>query len=104
MSHVHTLSEREIKACITEAIGEFSQFIALLHRRFASQLPHDLFSNVRRGLVRFDSLPKHAVRVAVVAAIGESDVANLAAEILEDSNQHDLAQSIRNRIETNGND
>lgn len=107
--HVHKLTEREIKASITEAIEEFSSFVAILHRRFASQLPHDLIGNAPRGLVQFDLLPKHAARVALVAAIGEylswdeKDAATFAAEILEDCNIHDLAKLIHQKIE-DGND
>jgi hypothetical protein len=109
-SHVHTLTEREIKSCITEGIEEFSSFIATLHKRFASQLPHDVINNIPRGLVRFDAVSKHAVRVALVAAIGEylnwdtKDVSRFVAELLEDSNIHDLAGIIHNRIETYGDD
>ncbi len=107
---MHTLTQSEIKASITEAIEEFSSFVATLHKRFASQLPHDVLSNIPRGLVRFDMLPKHAIRAALVAAIGEylswdeGEVAALAAEILEDSNLHDLAKLIHERLENNGND
>jgi hypothetical protein len=106
--HVHRLTEHEIKSCITEGIQEFSSFVSTLHKRFSSQLPHDVVDNIPRGLVRFEAVSKHAVRVALVAAIGEylswdeTEVANLSADILEDSNFHDLAQCIRNRIENHG--
>jgi hypothetical protein len=107
-SHVHTLTEREIKACITEGIEEFSGFVATLHKRFGSQLPHDVLNNIPRGLVRFEAVSKHAVRTALVAAIGEhlswdtAQVSNFAADLLEDSNIHDLAKIIRDRIESYG--
>ena len=51
---MHMLTRSEIKASITEAIEEFSSFIATLHKRFGSQLPHDVLNNIPRGLVRFD--------------------------------------------------
>jgi hypothetical protein len=109
-SHVHSLTEGEIKACMTEGIEEFSSFVATLHRRLASQLPHDVLNNVPRGLVRFEAVSKHAVRTALVSAIGEylswdtEEVATFAAEILEDSNLHDVSKLVLQRIENDGND
>jgi hypothetical protein len=108
--HVHRLTEHEIKSCITEGIQEFSSFVSTLHRRFSSQLSHDVMNNIPRGLVRFEAVAKHAVHVALVAAIGDylswdtEEVSRLAIELLEDSNLHDLAKVIHERIENNGND
>lgn len=104
------VSARDQSHSITEAVEEMSRFIAILHKQFGSQLPHDVLYNLPNGMVQRDELPKHAVRVALVSAIGEylnwgtEDVARFAAETLEDSNIHHLAKIVYEQIENYGHD
>lgn len=90
-------SPKDLTACMAEAMAELSRFEALLNKYFAMQFPYDLHTNLPSGLVRREDLAQHALRSALVSAIGElcgwepDAVTELAAQILEDANIHDLA-------------
>jgi len=92
-----TPAPKELTACTAEAVAELSRFVALLHKYFAMQLPYDIHTNLPSRVIRREDLPQHTLRSALVSAIGEFQgwepdaVTKLAAEILEDSNIHDLA-------------
>ena len=82
---------------MADAMAELSRFLGLLHKRFGDQLPYDILTNLPNGIVQREALAKHAVRVALVAALGEylqwdpNEVTRLAVEVLEDGNLHYLA-------------
>jgi len=99
------LDQRDVRATISRAVEELGAFISILNKRFGGQLPHDVFSNLPDGVVQLQTLPKHAVRLALVGAIGEylnwntDQVSHFAAEVLEDSNVHDLAKLVYELIQ-----
>jgi hypothetical protein len=101
---------QSINHAITDAVKELAGFISILHKRFGSQLPHDVLNNLPANMVQYEKLPKHSVRMALVAAIGEylnwdtEQVARFAAETLEDSNIHYLAKIVYDQLENYGND
>lgn len=90
-------SPKDLTACTGEAMAELSRFVALLHKYFAIQFPYDLHTNLPSHLIRRQDLPQHTLRSALVSAIGElhrwepDAVTQFTAQILEDSNVHDLA-------------
>jgi hypothetical protein len=94
---MNTTNTPDVKGCIADAMAELSRFVALLHKRFGNQLPYDIFVNLPAGNVQRHTLAKHALRVALVAALGEYQqwdteaVTRFAAEQLEDVNLHYLA-------------
>ncbi len=87
----------DFHGCVADALAELARFLGLLHNRFGSQLPYDILINLPAGIVHRETVAKHTVRFALVAALGEylqwdtQQVTRLAAELLEDSNVHYLA-------------
>ena len=79
------------------AANEIARFSEILQRRILHQLTYDLLQNRRVGRVTDGDFKRHALRIGIVAAIGEwcqwdgDAVTQVAAEILEDSNLQDLA-------------
>lgn len=95
--NMNTQSNPDIPSCVADAMAELSRFLGLLHKRFGSQLPYDILTNLPKGIVQREMLAKHAVRVALVAALGEylqwdaPEVTRFAGDLLEDGNLHYLA-------------
>jgi hypothetical protein len=100
----------DLNECIADSLADLSQFLGILHKRFGSQLAYDIQTNLPSGRVERGSLASHAVRVALVAAIGEylnwdtEQVCRFAAQALEDSNIHYLAKLIYDQLGNYGND
>ena len=92
-----TPSNPDVAGCVTAAMAELSRFVGLLHKHFGNQLPYDILTNLPSGIVQRDTLAKHSLRLALVAALGEylqwdtEQITRLAGELLEDSNLHYLA-------------
>jgi hypothetical protein len=82
---------------LAEATNEIARFTEILHRRIHGQLRYDLEVNLPGARVKRQEMRTHALRSGIVSAIGEwlqwdpEQITLIAAEILDDSNLHDLA-------------
>jgi len=87
----------DVPGCVADAMAELSQFLGILHKRLGNQLPYDILTNLPSGIIQRDTLAKHSLRLALVAALGEylqwdaEQITRFSAELLEDSNLHYLA-------------
>jgi hypothetical protein len=107
---MNTLTKPDFQDCVADAMAELSQFLGILHKQLDSQLPYDILTNLPAGIVQRDTIAKHTVRFAMVAALGEylqwdtQQVTRLAAELLEDCNLHYLAGLLFEHCDTGGGD
>jgi len=77
------------------------KFQEALAKRYEGQLKYNYEENIPRGIVKAGDAEKHALEVALVSTIGEyvhwepEGAREIAANIVEDVNFHDLAKAIR---------
>ncbi len=77
------------------------KFQDALAKRYADQYAYELSHNVPEGRVKAEDAERHALEVALVGTIGAhvhwepEGAREIAANIVEDVNFHDLAKAIR---------
>lgn len=81
---------------------EIEEFLSKLRTYATGQAAYNLGTNVPKGILTAEqATASHAIKSGVVHAIGEligwsvDDAIDFAANILEDSNAHDEAASVR---------